>query len=301
MSALDDLSEYEKVEASYIAKDHKKIADDVLVAKVYDTYKGAVFPMIYATEKGEDGKLLGGAYKELHKDVKAPAMYFITQAMCNMFPEDGEPCTVSGPLAEKIKSFIYASLKGGENLSTVYWAPKEVLETVFGGELTTQEYQRFCVNFITSGNVMEDSHDAYVSTSTESQKVLTVAYKNNSLSQERRGKRIAVVKTGARIGVRGALIAIMHTYGGIVCAVAAGMAGCSVFFGVTMLITKHWVVLLLFLTNIVCCGIFIWQTLIKSGSNLKQLFASFYIGVPSFIIGVISMEIVGFLSLMGGK
>lgn len=141
---------------------------------------------------------------------------------------------------------------------------------------------------------------AYKMMSNDKKKALTRAMSNNTQVLEKKEKTKDVAKTSGKIVARVGIVALAHTYGNIVSIVALIWAVIALLLGFFYWYIGVLLAAIACFAVVVCAATVAFQIFVTSGSNLKLLIISFYLGcflswcivlymVISIILGSISI------------
>lgn len=294
------LSVFDNLEAYYLEKfEHAK--DDDLLKAVWKSYKKSTFPMLVCKECGEDPDCLISAVEEITVLKGQPKACRLHHALCLLRKTELDSQQANTAMLDNVMAVAYGAFQEGENISTVSLPPVEILKSV-GLNLSTGEFYatyRYAVEQY-GETFMEVCRERYTAMSSNDKATLSEAIRNNTYATEKREKTEDVAKTGGKIIARVGIVALAHTYGNIVAAVAAIWALVALLLGVFYWFSGVWLAALACAFVVVCACVVAFQILVASGSNLKLLVICFYAGcfvsgcvlwylIISIILGSISL------------
>lgn len=293
-------SAFHGLEAYYLhALENIKVDD--LETYVYRSYKKCTFPALVCKEWGEDQSALLSALKDVDYVKGEPKMSRLFRALC-LIKKDKLDAQEPDLCREKeVLAIAYGTIQEGENFSTASLPPVEILEAV-GCKLTTIEYYaiyKYAVEEYGS-DFLKECDAAYKMLSNDKKKALTHAMSNNTQILEKKEKTKDVAKTGGKIVARVGIVALAHTYGNIVSIVALIWAIVALLLGFFYWYIGVLLVAIACFAVVACAATVAFQIFVTSGSNLKLLIISFYLGcflswcivlymVISIILGSISI------------
>jgi len=278
-------SAFNSLEAYYLhALENIKVED--LDTYVYRSFKKCVFPVLVCKEWGEDQSALLSALKDVDYVKGEPKMSRLYRALCLIKKDKLDAQEPDLHREKEVLAIAYGTIQGGENFSTASLPPVEILEAV-GCKLTTIEYYAVYKHAVDEYGLdfLKECDAAYKMLEEGKKKALTRALSNNTEVLEKKEKTKDVAKTGGKIVARVGIVALAHTYGNIVSIVALIWAVVALLLGFF-----YWYIGVLLAAAacfavVVCAAIVAFQIFVTSGSNLKLLVISFYLGC--FISGCV--------------
>lgn len=291
---------FDGLEAYYLhALENAKLED--IDAYVWRSYKKCVFPSLVCKEWGEDQSALLSALRDVDHVKGEPKMSRLYRALCLIKKDKLDEQEPDLHKEKEVLAIAYGSMQEGENFSTASLPPVEILEAV-GCKLSTIEYYAVYKHAVEEYGLdfLNQCDTAYKMMSNDKKKALTRAMSNNTQVLEKKEKTKDVAKTSGKIVARVGIVALAHTYGNIVSIVALIWAVIALLLGFFYWYIGVLLAAIACFAVVVCAATVAFQIFVTSGSNLKLLIISFYLGcflswcivlymVISIILGSISI------------